>query len=698
MKSSDPSTSPRLRRVLVTLVGVVVLGTVCWSGRGLLRHVTDTPSRPPQSPIEVRPVSATTQQPNRLPDNALDGGVDWINTRGPIHLQELRGKVVLLDFWTYCCINCHHILPDLERLEEKYPNELVVIGVHTAKFEAEKITDNIRKKVAEYRIRHPVVNDANQVLWSKFGVNAWPTLVLIDATGRYQGFVSGEGHYEVLDRAIGTLVEDHRKRGELNETPLYFEPEVDRPVDAPLLYPGKILADAEGGRLFISDTGHNRIVVTDLDGRHVTNIGNGETGRRDGSFEESSFHRPQGLCLVGTTLYIADTENHMIRAVDLEARRVTTIAGTGEQSYRREGGGPARTTGLNSPWDVLPDPRDPRRLYLAMAGPHQIWVLDLANDAVSVWAGSGREDIIDGTRGSAAFAQPSGLATDGDFLYVADSEVSGIRSVDLNGDRVTTVVGVGLFGFGDLDGKGDQVRLQHCLGLAYGGGRLYIADSYNNKIKVCQPVERAVQTYFGSGETGSTDDPPRFDEPGGLSLAGETLYIADTNNHAIRKADLKSRAVCTLALEGVTKPTPPLRAPTFPNAEVVELETVQVAPGDSFTLDVAIELPEGYKLNPDAPMPFLLEAADRPDALASAVEPTGGRVDPPAATFQVEVSLAQPAKAGESLTIRLSTSAFLCEATLCEIHSYVWNIPVTFAESGTRTVALTGPVAKVAGR
>ncbi len=197
---------------------------------------------------------------------SLSGGTGWINS-GPIDLSELRGKIVLLDFWTFCCINCHHVLPDLAKLEEKYPNELVVIGVHTAKFEAERDTENIRRKVREYRIKHPVVNDANQVIWQRFGVQGWPTLALIDATGRFVGMMSGEGHFDVFDKAIGQLVEKHKAKGELNLTPLKFSPEMERASNDPLLFPGKVHADPSGNRLFISDTGHNRIIQTDLEVR-----------------------------------------------------------------------------------------------------------------------------------------------------------------------------------------------------------------------------------------------------------------------------------------------------------------------------------------------------------------------------------------------------------------------------------------------
>jgi thiol-disulfide isomerase/thioredoxin len=627
----------------------------------------------------------------------LEGGVAWINTAGPIHLEDLRGKVVLLDFWTYCCINCHHILPDLAALERKYPNELVVIGVHTPKFEAERDTENIRKKVAEYRIKHPVINDAERRLWTRFGASSWPTLVLIDATGAYVGAVSGEGHYARLDRTIGDLVRRHRARGELNESPLRFFPENEKPHTSPLLYPGKVTADAAGGRLFITDTGHNRVVITDLGGQAQAVVGNGGTGLTDGPFDRATFNRPQGTCLVGDVLYVADTENHAIRAVDLKAKAVTTVAGTGRQSSRRSGTGPARATALNSPWDVLRIPNT-NVLAIAMAGPHQIWKLDLANRLVSVWAGSGVEDIIDGDLDSAAFAQPSGLATDGRTLFVADSEVSGVRTVAFSraarGRQVGRLVGLGLFEFGDVDGQGTQVRLQHCLGLAYADGRLYIADTYNNKVKVCDPRTATVRTLVGTTAAGASDAPPAFDEPGGLGVAGSTLYVADTNNHAIRAVDLRTKATRTLKLEGVQAPRPPARVPTFPNAEVVDAGEVRVAPGRVVTLDVTLAPPPDFKVNPQAPIVYLVQAPKHQGAFGAGVSPTGSRVDPPSARFSVPVPLAREPAAGERLDVRLSVSAVICKEGsegLCRVKNYLWNVPLTFADEGVSRVALEAP-------
>jgi len=348
-------------------------------------------------------------------------------------------------------------------------------------------------------------------------------------------------------------------KDQLNLKPLRFPTEMDAERSGPLLYPGKVLADRAGNRLFISDTGHNRIVQTDLEGKSPLVIGSGAEGFVDGAFAKARFNRPQGMCLDADTLYVADTENHAIRTVELSSKQVSTISGTGEQAQRSPADhyvGPARTSALSSPWDIIQLSGSPA-FYIAMAGTHQIWKLNVKTGKIGVWAGSGVENIQDGDLDSASFAQPSGLATDGKSLFVADSEVSGVRVITgLNTDHpvVGRIAGQGLFEFGDRDGTGSEVRLQHCLGVAYGDGRLFIADTYNNKVKVADPRTRAVKTLAGDGKPGLDDNPPRFYQPGGLSVAGTSLYVADTNNHKIRVIDLKTGDTRTLKIEGLSTP------------------------------------------------------------------------------------------------------------------------------------------------
>lgn len=479
----------------------------------------------------------------------LDGAVAWLNTSGPIRLADLRGKVVVLDFWTFCCINCIHTLPDLAKLEKKFERELVVVGVHSAKFDNEKKTDAIRKAILRYQITHPVANDAEMRVWNRYRIDGWPTLVVIDPEGNIVSRESGEGQYDRLDRIITGLIAEHGKKGTLDRKPIRFDL-VKELAAMPLYFPGKVLADGPGNRLFIADSTHHRVVITDLSGNRVAVAGTGEAGHDDGSFEKATFNDPQGLALDGDVLYVADRKNHLIRALDLKARTVRRFAGTGEQDRgSRRGGGPAKAVRLNSPWDIC---LVGRTLYIAMAGHHQIWALDLDRREMRPFAGSGREDVNDGPRLTADLAQPSGLTSDGNRLYFADSESSTVRTVDLKPDgHVSTVVGKAgdrLFNFGDKDGAGDKVRLQHALGVVYHDGRLYVADTYNSKIKAVDPVRRTCVSWLGGGPGEA------LNEPAGLTVAGGKLYIADTNAHRIRVVDLATKAISNLELKGVEPP------------------------------------------------------------------------------------------------------------------------------------------------
>jgi thiol-disulfide isomerase/thioredoxin/sugar lactone lactonase YvrE len=477
------------------------------------------------------------------------GGVNWLNTSTPLQLRDLRGKIVILDFWTFCCINCIHTLPDLAKLEKKYANQLVVVGVHSAKFDNEKDSENIRKAILRYEISHPVVNDANMSIWNSYGVMSWPTLFLIDPEGYLVGKGSGEGLYDALDNSIAKLIQISREKKTLVEKPLQFELARFQEKSRPLFFPGKILADGPSRRLFIADSTHHRIVITDLDGRKIAIAGNGEPGRQDGPFDQACFNDTQGMALSGDTLYVADRKNNLIRALDLKKQTVRTIAGTGEQGENRRFGGPALKTGLNSPWDLC---LIGQRMFIAQAGFHQIWTLDLEKGQLDPFAGNGFERIRDGALDEASFAQPSGLTANGDTLYVADSEVSAIRAISIKNGEVKTIVGRGLFDFGDEDGIGDQVRLQHALGILFHEGKLYVADTYNGKIKVIDPEKRSCTTFFG--EPAGWLGKPLLYEPGGLSQANGKLYVADTNNHRIQVIDLKTKAVSTLALPGVEPP------------------------------------------------------------------------------------------------------------------------------------------------
>ena len=443
-----------------------------------------------------------------------------------------------------------HIFPQLRKLEQKYASELVVVGVHSAKFPTEKETDSLISAVRRCELEHPVINDAEFRVWQQYSCRAWPTLMFIDPRGNVIGKHEGELTFEQFDTLLGGMVAEFDELGIMQRSPLPTTP--PRGPESALSFPGKVLADEAGGRLFIADTNHNRIVVSSFDGDVQQVIGTGEEAFIDGPLSHSSFNHPQGMAIDGDVLYVADTENHAIRRVDLLAGQVETIAGTGEQGYDRTGGRPGHSVSLSSPWDlVLHD----GVVYIAMAGIHQIWSLDLRTGIVGPYAGSGREAITDGPLTTSALAQPSGITTDGERLYFADSETSSIRNCDLNASgSVRTLIGLGLFEFGDVDGEDFRVRMQHPIGITHHDGVLYVADTYNHKIKRVLPKTRSAFTVAGTGSPGHVDGPfaqARFSEPCGLSIANGKMYIADTNNHTVRVADMETGEVATLELEGL---------------------------------------------------------------------------------------------------------------------------------------------------
>ncbi|HEY9621064.1 MAG TPA: thioredoxin-like domain-containing protein [Crinalium sp.] len=485
----------------------------------------------------------------------------WLNCDRPLSLKSLRGRVVILDFWTYGCINCLHMLPTLKDLERTYTNELTIIGVHSAKFDREKDVENVRQAILRYDIEHPVIVDQDFQIWQQYTIKAWPTLVIIDPQGYVVSSLAGESDRASLSTLLDTILQEHRKKGTVNVDRLSTALEKQRqPLFTPLLFPGNVLADAASSTLFIADTGHHRIVRTSLSGDVQTIIGTGQAGLTDGTFPEVEFSSPQGMTFDPNQhmLYVADTGNHVIRQVDLHRQTVTTIAGTGQQSDRlTPHHGDALKTPLNSPWGLV---KVGHHLFIAMAGSHQIWQLDLLTQIVGTYIGTGAEFRVDGGVAEAAFAQPSGLTTDEHRLYSADSETSTIRAIQLQEQPVAqTVCGNGeLFGFGDVDGVGEAAKLQHCLGITYmAPNTLWVADTYNHKIKQVDLLSNRCQTIFGTGVAGFQDgsrETAQFYEPSGLSQVGNSLYVVDTNNHAIRAIDLKTSHVETLSFSGLCAP------------------------------------------------------------------------------------------------------------------------------------------------
>jgi thiol-disulfide isomerase/thioredoxin len=484
----------------------------------------------------------------RAPD--FPAGLEWLNTETPLRLADLRGRLVLLDFWTYCCINCQHVLPQLRKLEERFGDDLAVIGVHSAKFPAEGETWNLRQAVMRHDLRHPVVNDRNFSLWRAYAVKAWPTVVLVGPDGYVVGQFSGEFEADRLAPGLAELIEQYRASGLMRPDSVPTVLERWKLPETLLSFPGKVLADPAADRLFVADTDHHRVLCFGLrEGRLRAAYGSGEAGLTDGEAGRARFREPQGLALHQGALLVADTGNHALRRVALDSGVVSLLAGNGEQASPWPEEGPCREARLNSPWDVV---TVGDHLFVALAGAHQIWRLHLRSGHFERFAGDGHEALYDAPRRESRLAQPSGLASDGERLWFVDSESSSLRFTALEGEgEVRTAVGQGLFEFGDSEGGRETARFQHPLGVACAGGRVFIADSYNHRIKVYDPRAGEVSAFAGSGEPGCEDGPAEeacFWEPGGLCAAGECLYVADTNNHAVRQVDLTSGEVRTVRL------------------------------------------------------------------------------------------------------------------------------------------------------
>ncbi|WP_433266609.1 NHL domain-containing thioredoxin family protein [Actinosynnema sp. CS-041913] len=446
-------------------------------------------------------------------------GRGWLNTGDrDIKLKDLRGKVVLLDFWTFCCINCLHVLDELRPLEAEFADILVTIGVHSPKFVHEADAEALKAAVERYEVHHPVLDDPELTTWQNYAVKAWPTLVLVDPEGYVVHVAAGEGHVDALRQIISELVEEHAAKGTLHRGDGPYVPLA--PADTELRFPAKAIV-TPGNTLLVSDSAHHSLVELALDGETVLRrIGTGERGRRDGV--EPTFSEPTGLALlpadvaerVGYHVVVADTVNHLLRGLDLDTGEVTTVAGTGEQWRDGATDGPAHEIHLTSPWDVAWH-APAGGVVVALAGNHTLGLFKPAERRLERFAGTTVEGLSDGPLDQAFFAQTSGLAADGDRLWLVDSETSALRYLEHG--EVRTAVGKGLFDFGHRDGAAEQALLQHPLGVAVlPDGTVAVADTYNGAVRRYDPATGEVSTL-------ATDIPEPSDV---LYVDGELVVVA----------------------------------------------------------------------------------------------------------------------------------------------------------------------------
>jgi thiol-disulfide isomerase/thioredoxin len=607
--------------------------------------------------------SPRTSRRARVRAPQLTGKGGWLNTGDKRYtLADLRGRIVILDFWTFCCINCLHVLDELRELERKHRDTVVIIGVHSPKFVHEAEHQAVADAVERYGVEHPVLDDPELATWKQYAVRAWPTLVVIDPEGYVVAQHAGEGHAHAIERLVEELETEHAAKGTLRrgDGP-YVAPEPEPTV---LRFPGKAIA-LPSGNFLVSDTTRHQLVELAADGETVVRrIGQGDRGHTDSTWVRSRFNEPQGLALLPDgSVAVADTVNHMIRRFDPETGRFTTLAGTGHQWMQGEPtSGPAREVSLSSPWDVA---WWNGKLWIAMAGVHQLWAYDPATDpadlahpteaTVAVTAGTTNEGLVDGPGPEAWFAQPSGLAATADRLWVADSETSALRWVDLDG-AVHTAVGTGLFDFGHRDGAAEQALLQHPLGVtALPDGSVAISDTYNHALRRYDPATGQVTTL-------ATD----LREPSDAVLVGDEILVVESARHRLTRLRLPEEAV---RVESVAHRTQ--RAAT------------EVAPGE-LKLDVIFQAPAGQKLDTrHGPSTRLLVSATPPELLV------GGE----GAGTDLNRALTLNSAVAEGV-LHVSAMAASCdddpanEYPACHVHQQDWGVPVRLTEGGADRLPL----------
>ncbi|XP_018341399.1 PREDICTED: NHL repeat-containing protein 2 isoform X2 [Trachymyrmex septentrionalis] len=553
-------------------------------------------------------------------------GLEWFNVSEGLSLgQHLKGKIVLLDFFTYCCINCMHVLAELEEVEKKISVEdgLVVIGVHSAKFTNERSSKNVLSAVQRYNITHPVVNDVTLRMWHDMGITCWPSLIMLGPNGQPLAVFVGENHKDEILLYTKIAISYFKSLKQMSNHGLPLKPAhhlLPSSKDG-LLFPGKltVLQLEQQTKLVISDSGNNRIVITNEHGRVEHVIGGCNQGFKDGDFKNARFNSPQGVCVLNNVIYVADNNNHAIRKINLAKKIVSTIAGTGSQGCDRKGGKHGTDQALSSPWDVAIYHHEYKGitvpvLLIAIAGTHQIWALFLED---TIWwkekkytagtcaaiVGSGREENRNNSYPHAAgLAQPSGIAIvqECKVAFFADSESSAIRRLHLDSGQVSAVCGgdknpANLHAFGDVDGKGHLAKLQHPLGVTWNhlDKRIYVADTYNHKIKSVDPTTEYCKTLFGDKKPDHTFI---FNEPSGLAVSpdGNILYVADTNNHALKIIDLKNEKISTMAVVS--------RRDSNRNTDnVFTFDTTVNARSGELNISFNIVFTNDLKLNADAP-------------------------------------------------------------------------------------------------
>ena len=594
-------------------------------------------------------------------------GRGWLNTGGrDLTLEDFRGRVCVIDFWTFCCVNCLHVLDELRPVEARYPDALTIIGVHSPKFEHEADPLALAAAVERYAVHHPVLDDPELTTWRAYTARAWPTLVVVDPEGFVVASMSGEGHGPGLASLVGELIEEHAAKGTLQPGD---DPYVPPPApDTALRFPGKAVSLPDGS-FIVSDTANHAVV-------HLEPDLETERARWGGA---GMFNEPQGVLLspepvsgaLGIDVLVADSVNHQLKGIRFSDGSIHVLAGTGRQLRERTGGGPALEQALSTPWDLA---WSQDRVVIAMAGTHQLWAwtpgATIEDGHVEAIGGTTNEGLRDGPAPEAWFAQPSGLATsaDGSRVWVADSETSALRSlvVTPTGLEVESHVGTGLFDFGHRDGAADQALLQHPLGVTeLPDGSVAISDTYNGAIRRFDPVSGQVTT-LAQGLAEPSDAVLEVDPESGESR----LVVVESAAHRLTRVALPHDAQ---QVDGPAHRTQ--RPPTL-------------LPSGEITLEVTFVAPAGQKLDDRWGDPTMLDVSASPEGLL--VE-GGGR----SRGLRRTITLASGIRSG---TLHVSVQAATCdgdpetgevpEHAACHLFQQDWGIPLTIDESADATLTL----------
>ena len=595
-------------------------------------------------------------------------GRGWLNTGGrSLSLADLRGRVVVLDFWTFCCVNCLHVLDELRPVEAQFPDALTIIGVHSPKFEHEADADALAAAVERYAVHHPVLDDPELVTWKAYAARAWPTLVVLDPEGYVVASMSGEGHGPGLASLVAELIEEHRAKGTLQPGD---DPYVSPPArDTALRFPGKAIARPDGS-FVVTDTANHQVV-------HLEDDLETERARWGGP---GVLNEPQGILPVppgvaerlGLDLLVADSVNHQVKGIRVSDGSVHVVAGTGSQLRERTGGGAALEQPLSTPWDLawLGD-----RLVIAMAGTHQLWAWTpgdtLEDGRVEVVGGTSNEGLVDGPALEAWFAQPSGLAASasGDRVWVADSETSALRSVTTTPEGelvVETHVGTGLFDFGHRDGDAADALLQHPLGVTeLPDGSVAVSDTYNGAVRRFDPATGQVST-LAQGLAEPSDAVVERDPD-----TGEVrLVVVESAAHRLTRVALPEAA------QRVDGPAHRTQRPPTP------------LPAGAVALEVTFVPPTGQKLDLRWGDPTRLDVSATPDALLVS---GAGRAQGLTRTLVLREGIG-------SGTLHISVQAAACdgdpetgevpEHAACHLFQQDWGIPVTVDPTADATLTL----------